>query len=365
MTPLQIKAARKKLGLTQKQAAELIGVSSKTWQQWELGQRLMHEAFWVLFESKNKEVVLTPTTVASYNEYTQKNISENHEELAKITHLRTLHDDSGKKFRFIDLFSGIGGIRQGFESVGGNCVFSSDIDPFAKFTYYTNFGVVPFGDITEIAEKDIPDHDLLCAGFPCQPFSHIGKREGFSHPTQGTMFHEILRIIKHKKPKFIFLENVPGLINHEEGETLKIILDELKSAGYHCSYTLLDAGDFGVPQNRKRFYLVGSFGFSNENFSFPKPPMIKNDIGQYIEKNAVGYSISKHLQDVYLFKKDDGRPAIVDQNSKGPCPSMVITMEPLGRLQSVGLLASTLSITGGASTLTTTSSIVPSSPVTK
>lgn len=265
-----------------------------------------------------------------FTQYSQKDIKNNHQELAIQTHLEEQNANKDKKYKFIDLFAGIGGIRKSIESIGGGCVFSSEIDIHAQFTYYTNYGVVPFGDITKIDPSTIPDHDILCGGFPCQPFSNIGKREGFQHPTQGTMFHEVLRVVQHKKPRVIFLENVAGLVNHEKGQTLEIIISELEKQGYTCHQTLLNAKDFGVPQSRNRFYLVAFL--DNVNFSFPEPPMIRADIGDFVEKNISGYSISKHLQQSYLFKKDDGKPVLIDQETKGHVKTLVSTYHKIQRL---------------------------------
>jgi len=267
---------------------------------------------------------------AIFNEYNQKDIKKNHLELADLTHEKEQLLNKNKPFKFIDLFAGIGGIRKAFESVGGGCVFSSEIDIHAQYTYYSNYGVVPYGDINKIDELSIPEHDILCGGFPCQPFSHIGKREGFEHPTQGTMFHEILRIVDAKNPKVIFLENVPGIINHDEGKTLKVILDELAKRNYKCHHTVLNASDFGVPQNRKRFYLVCFL--DDVEFTFPTPPMNHVDIGDYIETDVSGYTVSKHLQGSYLFKKDDGRPNLIDRNSKGSIKTLVSTYHKIQRL---------------------------------
>jgi len=267
----------------------------------------------------------------TFEEYSQNQITKNHEKLAEITHIRERKCADAGEFKFIDLFAGIGGIRQSFEANGGKCVFSSEIDTFAKFTYYTNFGVVPFGDITKIDAHSIPYHDVLCAGFPCQPFSHIGKREGFDHPTQGTMFDEIVRIIENRKTPVLFLENVPGLINHDDGNTLRVIIDTLEGMGYTIYHTILDSSDFGVPQKRKRFYLVG-FLDPNIKFKFPTPPMISTDIGNFLEANISGYSISKHLQKTYLFKKNDGRPTLIDQDTKGATKTLVSTYHKIQRL---------------------------------
>lgn len=328
-----IRKTRKKYGLTQKQAADLVNVSHSTWRQWELGTRSMHEAFLGFFLSKVNENKL-PERVsikANYDEISLNDLKKNHHKLAKITHELELKESLNRNFTFIDLFSGIGGIRMAFERAGGGCVFSSEIDLFAQMTYYMNHGVVPYGDITKVNPLDISEHDILCGGFPCQPFSHIGKREGFSHATQGTMFYEIVRIIAVKKPKAIFLENVPGIINHDNGKTLSVILNSLKNEGYNCHYTVLNASDFGVPQNRKRFYLVG-FLDEGVQFEFPVPPKNEVDIGEFIEKNVQGYDISTHLQQSYLFKKNDGKPFIIDKNTKGSMKTLVSTYHKIQRL---------------------------------
>lgn len=330
MNSVELIKARKKLLLTQKDAASLINVSQRTWQQWELGKRNMRAAFWELFVIKTNYIPENKIMKAMFNDYNQKDIKIRHDELAFITHQKEQDKNKNKLFKFIDLFAGIGGIRTAFESVGAGCVFSSEIDVHAQYTYYSNYGVVPYGDICKIETDSIPSHDILCGGFPCQPFSHIGKREGFNHPTQGTMFHEILRIVDAKNPRVIFLENVPGILNHDEGRTLKVVIEELTRRKYKCHHTVLSSSDFGVPQNRKRFYLVCFL--DDVNFSFPLPPMKHVDIGNYVEKNISGYSISKHLQQSYLFKKDDGKPVVINENSKGSIKTLVSTYHKIQRL---------------------------------
>lgn len=330
MSPEELVIARKHLSLTQKKAAELIQVSQRTWQQWELGQRNMRPAFWELFLIKTNYKSERHDMKAIFNKYNQKDIKLKHDELAELTHKEEQLRNKNKPFKFIDLFAGIGGIRTAFEAVGGGCIFSSEIDKHAQYTYYSNYGVIPYGDITKIDGSIIPEHDILCGGFPCQPFSHIGKREGFEHPTQGTMFHEILKIVDNKNPRVIFLENVPGILNHDDGKTLSVILDELSGRGYTCHHTILNASDFGVPQNRKRFYLVCFL--DDVKFSFPTPPMTHVDIGSYVEKDLVGYTISEHLQKSYLFKKDDGKPSVIDQNTKGSVKTLVSTYHKIQRL---------------------------------
>lgn len=172
-------------------------------------------------------------------------------------------------FRFIDLFAGIGGIRLGFESVGGHCVFSSEFDEDACKTYEANFGEHPAGDITKIDAKDIPDFDILLGGFPCQAFSIIGKKEGFANETCGTLFFDIERILKEKRPPAFMLENVRNLTAHDGGKTFKIIKEHLEKLGYHVYAKVLNALDFGVPQKRERIIIVGFL--DNVKFSFPSP----------------------------------------------------------------------------------------------
>ena len=158
--------------------------------------------------------------------------------------------------RFIDLFSGIGGFRIAFENLGCKCVFSSEIDKQARETYKVNFGEYPSGDIFEIKAKDIPDHDILCAGFPCQPFSIAGKRLGFED-ARGTLFFEVARIIKEKRPKAFLLENVAGIVSHDNGKTLETIINILNDLNYNVCWKLINAKEYGVPQNRNRWYCIG------------------------------------------------------------------------------------------------------------
>lgn len=328
---IDLKKLREDLCLTQSQAASLVHSSLRAWQQWESGSRKIHPAILELFVIKTNIDPETLSMTETQQKISFKELKQNHEALALSTHKEERQKAAASNLTFIDLFAGIGGIRVAFEKIGAACVFSSELDPHAQLTYFTNHGTVPYGDITKIEADFVPDHDILCAGFPCQPFSHIGKREGFKHPTQGTMFHEIVRIADVRKPKVLFLENVPGIVNHDKGETLAIILDTLAELGYQCSYTTLNASDFGVPQNRKRFYLV-AFDSKEYNFTFPEPPMISADIGDFLESHAEGYSVSKHLQKTYLFKKEDGRPILIDQNTKGPMKTLVSSYHKIQRL---------------------------------
>lgn len=233
-------------------------------------------------------------------------------------------------FKFIDLFAGIGGFRLAFEAAGGRCVFSSEWDVHSQKTYFANHADFPHGDICQISSSQIPDFDVLVAGFPCQPFSSIGLRQGFLHQTQGTLFYEIARILRDKRPKAFLLENVEGLMTHQNGQTLAVIINVLTDLGYRIKYQVLDAANFGVPQKRKRIYIVGN----NSNLEFEFPVSTQNNvfIAPFIEKNQDGFEISQHLQDVYIFKKDDGKPEIVDQNSQIQVKTLVASYHKIQRL---------------------------------
>jgi DNA (cytosine-5)-methyltransferase 1 len=194
------------------------------------------------------------------------------------------------KFKFIDLFAGIGGFRLAMQNLGGKCVFTSEWDKDAKRTYKANFGERPFGDITKEETKAfIPDgFDLLCAGFPCQAFSIAGKRGGFED-TRGTLFFDVAEIIKRKQPKAIFLENVKGLRNHNGGKTLATILNVLRNdLGYFVPEPqIINAKDFGVPQNRERIYIVGfRKDLGIENFEYPAPTNKKVTFATIKEKKV-------------------------------------------------------------------------------
>lgn len=171
-------------------------------------------------------------------------------------------------FKYIDLFAGIGGFHQAAKALGGECVFASEIDKDAQKAYEFNYDIKPYGDITKIDASDIPNHDILFAGFPCQPFSIIGNRLGFND-IRGTLFFDIARILKEKKPRMFMLENVKQLKGHNNGQTLKTILLTLENLGYKVSWNILNALDFGLPQKRERTIIVG-FLNHEVNFLFPK-----------------------------------------------------------------------------------------------
>lgn len=225
-------------------------------------------------------------------------------------------------FTFIDLFAGIGGMRIGFQKAGGTCVFSSEFEKNAQATYCANHGDLPFGDITKIDASDIPDHDVLVAGFPCQPFSHAGLKKGIGD-TRGTLFHNIANILKEKKPKVALLENVKGLISHDKGFTLQVILRTLIDMGYSCNINkeiitkgtpkelqaeakkmVLKSVDFGVPQNRQRIYIVLWRSQIAKNFSYPAATHSSTRVGSILEERPdPKYTISDKLWDGHKRRK--------------------------------------------------------------
>lgn len=208
--------------------------------------------------------------------------------------------------KYIDLFAGIGGIRIPFDELGYLNVFASEIDMHACQTYEANFGHKPNGDITKIDEKDIPDHDLLLAGFPCQAFSIMGKKLGFAD-TRGTMFFEVERILKHHKPQVILLENVKQLVTHDEGKTLKTIIDSLENIGYYIQYKVLNALNFGLPQKRERVVIVGFLNqMAANNFSFDFEP-IAYDLSKILEPD--------HIVDPKLFASEKIRSKRIEKTS--------------------------------------------------
>jgi DNA (cytosine-5)-methyltransferase 1 len=211
-------------------------------------------------------------------------------------------------FKFIDLFAGIGGFRMAMQNLGGKCVFTSEWDKYSQKTYQANFGEVPFGDITKTdTQKFIPDEfDILCAGFPCQPFSiagvskknSLGKKHGFLDETQGTLFFDLAQILKTKQPPCFILENVKNLVSHDKGRTFKVITETLKELGYNIHCKVLD-GKHYVPQHRERIIIVGfrnEIFNKNEKFVFPEPTNTKYSLRNILDKKVdKKYTLSNHL----------------------------------------------------------------------
>jgi DNA (cytosine-5)-methyltransferase 1 len=258
----EIQKKREALGITTKEFADALGLSKngeKLLREWEKGTVAPPEQMY--------KKIITFATDRPFHKTTEEGL-----------------------FRFIDLFAGIGGIRIPFQELGGSCVFSSEWDQFAQKTYRVNFGETPSGDITQIESASIPDFDILLGGFPCQPFSSAGLKKGFAD-TRGTMFFEIERIIRDKRPKAFLLENVKQLQTHDKGRTLKVILSHIDKLDYYVKYVVLRAGDFGVPQNRERTYIVGFdkryYDMSEDyDFQFPVPTCEKTRLGDILESDV-------------------------------------------------------------------------------
>ena len=188
-----------------------------------------------------------------------------------------IKDLSLKGYTFIDLFAGLGGFRISLESLGAKCVYSNEWDIPAQEVYAANFGDVPEGDITKVDAQSVPDHDILCAGFPCQAFSISGKQRGFED-SRGTLFFDVARIVREKQPKVVFLENVKNFATHDQGRTLQVVQATMEELGYNFNYKVLNAVDYGVPQKRERIYMVCfRKDLAVTSFKYPKPfPLTKH-----------------------------------------------------------------------------------------
>jgi DNA (cytosine-5)-methyltransferase 1 len=278
----KIKEKRKSLCLTQKEFSNALDLGchgDRTIRRWENGE--------------TNPSALELKAILNFN---------------KTTPFMKKNDDP--KYSFIDLFAGIGGMRIPFQNNNCNCVFSSEWDKFSQKTYAFNFGEKPKGDITKIPSKNIPDFDILLAGFPCQPFSQAGLGKGFDD-TRGTLFFEIERIIRDKRPKAFLLENVKRLNTHDKGRTIKIIQNHLEKLNYTFDSEVLRAADFGLPQNRERIYIVGfdkeRFKIESDfHFKYPKPKNIKTRLGNILSKNVdPKYTISDKLYAGHIRRKKE------------------------------------------------------------
>lgn len=221
--------------------------------------------------------------------------------------------------KFIDLFAGLGGFHQAATKLGAECVFASEIDAHLSDLYEYNFGHKPVGDIRQVMPRDVPKHDLLCAGFPCQPFSKAGEQKGWKDTTRGTVIFNVLRILESQKPKYFILENVAHFVKHDEGNTYRRLEEALKSLGYDVQFTQLSPHRFGIPQIRERMYMVGRLGKLN-GFKFPDPETNDNELSIHSildnnPKNAT--PLSRQVVDclnvweefIKAFPKDDKLPS--------------------------------------------------------
>lgn len=218
-------------------------------------------------------------------------------EFILMIYMKKMYKSILSDYRFIDLFCGIGGFHLALSSFGAKCVFASDINSEARKIYKQNFQIEPFGDIKSIKEDEIPAHDILCGGFPCQAFSISGTQQGFANEKSGDLFFEIIRIAKHHKPKILLLENVANLQTHDKGKSLARIDKELKDIGYVTFSKVLNALDYNVPQCRKRIYIVAfREDLGVREFSFPnpiKPTKHLKDILQPSEEISNEYIVNR------------------------------------------------------------------------
>ncbi|MDO4295965.1 MAG: DNA cytosine methyltransferase [bacterium] len=199
---------------------------------------------------------------------------------------------------FIDLFAGLGGFRLALESMGAKCIYSNEWDVPAQKVYADNFGDTPEGDITQVDENNIPDHDILCAGFPCQAFSISGKQRGFED-SRGTLFFDVARIVKVKKPKVVFMENVKNFATHDDGKTLAVVKGTMQELGYTFHQKVLNAVDYGVPQKRERIYMVCfRKDLKIEDFQYPKPFELTHHVEDYLLEEE------ELVKDLYIDRPD-------------------------------------------------------------
>lgn len=280
----KIKSKRERLHMTQKELADAVGLpkyGDRTIRRWE-----------------NGETEPSPLEL---------------QQILAFPEDAPFPNNKNGRYRMIDLFAGIGGTRLGFAQTGAvNIVFSSEINAFSQKTYHANFNETTAGDITQISAQSIPDHDLLVGGFPCQAFSQAGLKKGFDD-ARGTMFFEIARILKEKKPRAVMLENVKNLVSHDKGNTFKTITGILEDLGYAVYAKVLAAKDFGVPQNRERIYIVG---FDKNTvrkwatFQFPTPPKTPTRLGDILESNVdAKYTISETLWQGHQRRKIENKAA--------------------------------------------------------
>lgn len=246
-------------------------------------------------------------------------------------------------FTFIDLFAGLGGFRIALESLGAKCVYSSEWDKHVRKVYEDNFGDVPDGDITKVDENSIPDHDILCAGFPCQAFSISGKQLGFED-TRGTLFFDVARIVRAKKPKIVLMENVKNFASHDNGKTLLVVKSIMEELGYTFYQKVLNAVDYGIPQNRERIYMVCFREDLNiKKFSFPKAFPIEKHVEDFIIKDE------KLVEHLYIQRSDTYFNGVEDNKySSKPIRLGIVNKGGQGeRIYSIKGISITLSANGG------------------
>ncbi len=219
-----------------------------------------------------------------------------------------IKEQSLKGYTFIDLFAGLGGFRLALESFGTKCVYSNEWDESAQKVYQRNFGDLPEGDITKVDETTIPDHDILCAGFPCQAFSISGKQRGFDD-NRGTLFFDVARIVRAKNPKVVFMENVKNFATHDNGRTLQIVKETMDKLGYTFNQKVLNAVNYGVPQKRERIYMVCfRKDLKTTDFSYPKPFQLKRHVEDFLLDDE------SLVENLYVNRPDTYYNGVADEN---------------------------------------------------
>lgn len=255
----------------------------------------------------------------------------------------TIDQKTLKGYTFIDLFAGLGGFRLALESFGAKCVYSNEWEKHVQKVYQMNFGELPDGDITKVDETTIPDHDILCAGFPCQAFSISGKQQGFED-SRGTLFFDVARIVKCKKPKIVFMENVKNFESHNKGETLHVVKTTMEKLGYTFYSKVLNAVDYGIPQKRERIYMIC---FRNDlslpAFEYPKPFQLERHVENYL------LSDEKKVEHLYITRNDIYMKETADNSySNKPIRLGIVNKGGQGeRIYSTKGIAITLSANGG------------------
>lgn len=255
---------------------------------------------------------------------------------------------------FIDLFAGIGGFRTALESLGSTCVFSSEIDKHACHIYHTNYGEYPHGDITQIEAENIPDHDILCAGFPCQAFSISGKQLGFAD-TRGTLFFDIARIVEVKRPRVVFMENVKNFATHDGGKTMEVVETTMQQLGYNLYAKVLNATDYGVPQKRQRIYMVAIRKDVDAGvFEFPTPFPLETFIEDILLDSVDEPKLANTRWPLQLTRED------IDENVVVPVRLGIVNKGGQGdRIYSIKGVGITLSAHGGGTFAKTGGYLMP------
>ena len=305
------------------------------------GVQFFVQHFNVLIYRCTKYFPIIKIKILEYYSAMRYNILRNH--FVGVKNMINIEKKLLKNMTFIDLFAGLGGFRIALESLGAKCVYSNEWDKSVQRVYAENFGDIPEGDITKVDETKIPDHDILCAGFPCQAFSISGKQKGFED-IRGTLFFDVARIVHAKKPKVVFMENVKNFVSHDNGHTLEIVKETMKNLGYSFYQKVLNSVNYGIPQKRERIYMIC---FRNDllvkEFHYPKPFPLTHHVEDYLLSDE---NLVNHL---YVDRPDVHLNGIKDnQYSDKPIRLGIVNKGGQGeRIYSIKGIAITLSAYGG------------------